>query len=68
MRPLTLLEQYALKDLEEQVNRNPDSEEIVDSMKGLLEKDFISVKRLESGEFYWSATETGKEIVGKMKE
>lgn len=67
MRKLNTTEQMAIEDMElicikEGYSENRISS-MVESMVSLLEKDMITVSRLESGEYFWKATRIGEEYV-----
>ena len=40
---------------------------MIESMVGLLEKDMITVIRMESGEYFWKSTKIGDEYVKNFK-
>jgi len=63
MRQLTVTEQMAIEDLElscvEQGYSDSRISNMIESMVGLLEKDMITVIRMESGEYFWKSTKIG---------
>jgi len=71
MRQLTVTEQMAIEDLElscvEQGYSDSRISNMIESMIGLLEKDMITVIRMESGEYFWKSTKIGEEYVKNFK-
>lgn len=67
MRKLNTTEQMAIEDLELICIKEGFSDSkissMVESMVSLLEKNMITVSRLESGEYFWKATKIGEEYV-----
>ena len=71
MRQLTVTEQMAIEDLEMSCVKQGYSDirisNMIESMVGLLEKDMITVIRMESGEYFWKSTKIGDEYVKNFK-
>ena len=59
----TYLFEEAIKDA-----RKEGGEEFANSIKHLLENDLMEVKRLESGEFYYTITDKGRDYLENISE
>lgn len=55
------LHEAAIEDLQKEGCNH----EVVVALEGLLKKGLVEVVRMESGEFFFRPTETGKEVLEK---
>ena len=69
MKRLTAVEQAALEDLRETLEKISDDSEYRDDfysgMKNLVERGFITAGKNNENEFFWKVTEDGQEFMDK---